>query len=179
MLWMNRFDKHADLVGRMAETLGVDLGEQMMRGALPPTEMRSAVMACMGCKEAGDCVTLARRSCGGVGRGAVLLPQQGAPAGACGALMAEDLDALLGVPVAERHFWLTQGMARTVGVNLTEAIAAGRMTRDDLAHMVVRCAGCEFPERCVRWMADGRHLGEDPPAYCLNHEAIEAIRARV
>jgi hypothetical protein len=44
--------------------------------------------------------------------------------------------------------------------------------------MVVRCAGCEFPERCVRWMADGRHLGEDPPAYCLNHEAIEAIRAR-
>jgi hypothetical protein len=57
MLWMDRFDKHADLVGRMAETLGVDLGEQMMRGSLPPTEMRSAVMACIGCKEAGDCVT--------------------------------------------------------------------------------------------------------------------------
>jgi hypothetical protein len=57
MLWMDRFDKHADLVGRMAETLGVDLGEQMMRGSLPPTDMRSAVMACMGCKEAGDCVT--------------------------------------------------------------------------------------------------------------------------
>jgi hypothetical protein len=57
MLWMNRFDKHADLVGRMAETLGVDLGEQMMRGALPPTDMRAAVMACMGCKAAGDCVT--------------------------------------------------------------------------------------------------------------------------
>jgi hypothetical protein len=92
--------------------------------------------------------------------------------------MAKDIDGLPGIPAAERHFWLTQGMARTVGVNLTEAIAAGRMTREDLAAMVVRCAGCEFPERCVRWMADGRHLGEDPPAYCLNHEAIEAIRAR-
>jgi hypothetical protein len=42
----------------------------------------------------------------------------------------------------------------------------------------VRCASCEFSERCVRWMADGRHLDEDPPAYCLNHEAIEALRAR-
>lgn len=92
--------------------------------------------------------------------------------------MAKDMDGLPGLPAAERHFWLTQGMARTVGVNLTGAIAAGRMTRGDLAAMVVRCAGCEHPERCVRWMADGRHLGEDPPAWCLNHEAIEAIRAR-
>jgi hypothetical protein len=92
--------------------------------------------------------------------------------------MAEELDRLLGVPAAERHFWLTQGMARTAGVNLTEAIAAGRMTRGDLAAMVVRCAGCAFPERCVRWMADGRHLGEDPPAWCLNHEPIAAVRAR-
>lgn len=92
--------------------------------------------------------------------------------------MAGELEDPLGVTAAERHFWLTQGMARTVGVNLTEAIAAGRITRSDLADLVVRCAGCEFPERCVRWMADGRHLGEDPPAYCLNHEAIAAIRAR-
>lgn len=93
--------------------------------------------------------------------------------------MAGELEEKLGVTAAERHFWLTQGMARTVGVNLTEAIAGGRITRADLADMVVRCAGCEFSERCVRWMADGRHLGEDPPAYCLNHEVIEAIRARV
>jgi hypothetical protein len=93
--------------------------------------------------------------------------------------MAGELEEKLGVTAAERHYWLTQGMARTAGVNLTEAIAAGRMTRRDLAHMVVRCAGCEFPERCVRWMADGRHLGEGAPAFCLNHEAIAAVRARI
>jgi hypothetical protein len=92
--------------------------------------------------------------------------------------MTRDRDGLPDLPVAERHYWLTQGMARTAGVNLTDAIAAGRLTRDGLADMVVRCACCEFPERCVRWMADGRHLGENPPAYCLNHEAIEALRAR-
>jgi hypothetical protein len=93
--------------------------------------------------------------------------------------MAEDLENLLGVTAAERHFWLTQGMARTVGVNLTEAIATGRISRAELADMVVRCSGCEYPERCVRWMADGAHLGEDPPAYCLNHEVIASLRARV
>jgi hypothetical protein len=93
--------------------------------------------------------------------------------------MAGELEEKLGATAAERHFWLTQGMARTAGVSLSEAIVAGRMTREDLVVMVARCAACEFPERCVRWMADGGHLGENPPAYCLNHEAIEAIRARV
>jgi hypothetical protein len=92
--------------------------------------------------------------------------------------MAGDADRVFGLPAAERHFWLTQGMARTAGVNLTEAIAGGRMTRPDLADMVVRCASCEFSERCVRWMAEGTHLGADPPAYCLNHEPISALRAR-
>ena len=92
--------------------------------------------------------------------------------------MSGAVDETLGVAAAERHFWLTQGMARIAGVNLTEAIAAGRMTRGDLARLVVQCAGCEFSEACVRWMADGLHLGDTPPAYCLNHEPIEALRAR-
>jgi hypothetical protein len=85
---------------------------------------------------------------------------------------------MIGETVAERHFWLTQGMSRTVGVNLTDAIARGRMTRGDLADLVVRCGSCEFAERCVRWMAEGAHTDEAPPAYCLNHEAIEALKAR-
>lgn len=55
MTLMNRFDTHADLVNRMAETLGVDLGEQMLRGNLPPQDMRSTVVACMGCKQPGAC----------------------------------------------------------------------------------------------------------------------------
>jgi pyrroloquinoline quinone (PQQ) biosynthesis protein C len=55
MLWMNRYDKHADLVNRMAETLGVDLAEEMLKGNLPPQDIRSTVMACMGCREPGAC----------------------------------------------------------------------------------------------------------------------------
>lgn len=55
MSWTNRFDKHAGLVHRMAGTLGVDLAEEMLGGSLPPQEFRSAVLSCMGCKEAGAC----------------------------------------------------------------------------------------------------------------------------
>jgi hypothetical protein len=55
MLWMDRFDKHAELVNRMAETLGVDLAEEMLRGNLPPQDLRATVLNCMGCREAGAC----------------------------------------------------------------------------------------------------------------------------
>ncbi len=92
--------------------------------------------------------------------------------------MAGDGERILDLPAAERHFWLTQGMARTAGVNLTTAIADGRLARADLARMVVACASCQSSERCVRWMAEGTHLGAPPPAYCLNHETISALLAR-
>jgi hypothetical protein len=55
MLWMDRFDKHSGLVNRMAETLGVDLTEEMLRGTLPPQDLRATVLNCMGCREAGAC----------------------------------------------------------------------------------------------------------------------------
>ena len=54
---MDRFDKHADLVNRMADTLGVDLAEETLRGELPPQDLRATVLNCMGCREAGACET--------------------------------------------------------------------------------------------------------------------------
>jgi hypothetical protein len=57
MLWMDRFDKHAELVNRMAGTLGVDLAEEMLRGDLPTQDLRATVLNCMGCREAGACET--------------------------------------------------------------------------------------------------------------------------
>lgn len=92
--------------------------------------------------------------------------------------MTRKPDQILGDSTAEQHFWLTQGMARTVGVNITEEIATGRFRREDFAQMVVQCGACEFPERCVRWMAEGPHPGEGPPSFCLNHETIETLKSR-
>lgn len=55
MLGLSRIDKHAELVGRMAETVGADLAEAMQRGDLTPEEYRSAVLSCTSCRGAGDC----------------------------------------------------------------------------------------------------------------------------
>ena len=55
MLGLSRIDKHAGLMGRMAETVGADLAEAMQRGDLTPWEYRSAVLSCTSCKGAGAC----------------------------------------------------------------------------------------------------------------------------
>ena len=55
MLGLSRIDKHADLMGRMADTVGADLAEAMQRGDLTPEEYRSAVLSCTSCREAGSC----------------------------------------------------------------------------------------------------------------------------
>lgn len=72
-------------------------------------------------------------------------------------------------------YWLTQAMARTVGVSITDEIARGRISRADLAEMVVHCAACEKTEGCLLWLAQGGGDSSDVPAYCLNHERIEAL----
>lgn len=57
MTWMTRFDRHADLVGRMSETLGVDLAEEALRGTLPPEDLRATILNCMSCSGAGACAS--------------------------------------------------------------------------------------------------------------------------
>jgi len=50
-----KLDHHADLVNRMAATVGADLDEALMRGQLGGQELRSAVMRCIGCEGGADC----------------------------------------------------------------------------------------------------------------------------
>ncbi|QGX99177.1 hypothetical protein EI983_13235 [Roseovarius faecimaris] len=51
------FKKHADLVDRMANTLGVDLEEVMMEGRMTMDQLGDAVLSCTGCSCPGDCET--------------------------------------------------------------------------------------------------------------------------
>lgn len=52
-----RFDHHAKLVAQMADTLGVDLPEQMQRGELDSEDLRQMVHKCTGCTRPGQCAT--------------------------------------------------------------------------------------------------------------------------
>ncbi|MEL6518656.1 MAG: DUF6455 family protein [Pseudomonadota bacterium] len=74
------------------------------------------------------------------------------------------------------HYWLTQGMARTAGVNLKQEITTGRISETTFVEMVARCSACQKADGCVRWMAEGAGGAPKIPGYCLNHEIIEALR---
>ena len=55
MFGFERFDRHAALVDRMADTLGVDLAEAVQRGELPPSDLRRTVYNCLACRESDAC----------------------------------------------------------------------------------------------------------------------------
>ncbi len=47
--------RHANLVDRMATTLGIDLEEKALRGELAFNEIADSVLACSGCTSPGRC----------------------------------------------------------------------------------------------------------------------------
>lgn len=46
---------HAGLVDRMATAMGVDLEEELFRGALSPSDVPDAVLRCSACADPGHC----------------------------------------------------------------------------------------------------------------------------
>jgi hypothetical protein len=50
-----QFERHAALVDRMAETQGVDLDEEIMRGHLTEDDRTDAVLSCTNCTRPGAC----------------------------------------------------------------------------------------------------------------------------
>ncbi len=69
---------------------------------------------------------------------------------------------------------LTRGMARTLGVNLIEAVTEGWYTRAELARLVETCEACGLSEHCFAWLAvtaRAQHL----PSYCRNKPDLEAL----
>lgn len=50
-----RYDDHEELLGRMADRLGVDLEEEIQSGRLPPEMMEVTVYRCMSCEAPEEC----------------------------------------------------------------------------------------------------------------------------
>ncbi len=55
MFSARHFDKHVNLMTRMADTLGIDLETEMMTGKLSPESYQARVVACSGCDKAETC----------------------------------------------------------------------------------------------------------------------------
>lgn len=56
--------RHADLMDRMANAVGVDLEQAMMEGRMTMDQLGDAVLACTGCTNPENCAHLLADQCG-------------------------------------------------------------------------------------------------------------------
>lgn len=77
-------------------------------------------------------------------------------------------------PDASVAWSLTRGMARTLGVNLIEAVTEGWYSRAELARLVERCANCGLSDHCYAWLAVTPTAKALPP-YCRNKHDLEVL----
>ena len=65
-------------------------------------------------------------------------------------------------------------MARTLGVNLIEAVTEGWYSRAELGRLVDACAACGLSQACSKWLATTPRA-DALPTFCHNKSAIEAL----
>ena len=79
----------------------------------------------------------------------------------------------------EEHFHLTRTMAMRHGVNLSEAMHQGILTRPDFARMIDRCRDCPgTPADCRDFVEDDQN-GTAAPPWCANAAILEGLRGLV
>lgn len=71
---------------------------------------------------------------------------------------------------------LVDGMVRALGDDLSAAALDGRVSMDELAELVLRCAGCACPEDCASRLMPGADAAL-PPGYCRNRERLLDLTA--
>lgn len=75
-----------------------------------------------------------------------------------------------------RHFWLTRSMARTLGINLSRAVASGRLSSDDYAEMVAKCSASNCAHRCALWLACQTTTPDTAPDFCVHSERFKRLQ---
>ena len=75
-----------------------------------------------------------------------------------------------------KAFWLTRSVARTMGINLSEAMAEGRLTSDEYARMVTRCRTCNCVDQCELWLARSGAGAASAPAVCANADTFNRLK---
>ncbi len=73
------------------------------------------------------------------------------------------------------HFWLTRSAARAMGINLSEAMAVGKLTAQEYSTMVTNCRQCAFVEGCKHWLATQAVQRFEPYGDCRNKAVLERL----
>lgn len=69
---------------------------------------------------------------------------------------------------------LSRGMARTLGINLVEAVTEGWYTRAELDALMSVCERCDQTARCMGWLGH-TSKAEAIPHFCHNKHEIESL----
>jgi hypothetical protein len=75
-----------------------------------------------------------------------------------------------------RHFFMTRGVARVMGVNLGDALNSGQLEPQRYADLVTRCRGCALVEACEEWLAAQTLISTAPPPGCCNSNDLCRLR---
>lgn len=73
------------------------------------------------------------------------------------------------------HANLLDRMAQACGVDLEEVMLRGKLDIPELDDAVLRCTGCEHPERCESWLASQTSSSEATPEYCRNADLFAVL----
>lgn len=76
----------------------------------------------------------------------------------------------------DQHFWLTRSVARVMGVNLSEAMAEGRLTPAGYCEMVTRCRAGGCRDACEMWLACQTDKASEPPRGCPLRDVLTPLR---
>jgi hypothetical protein len=77
------------------------------------------------------------------------------------------------------HFFLTRSVARVMGVNLSEAMAAKDLTAAEYAEMVNRCRQCALVTTCQNWLGEKRTRPAAAPEHCCNADVLRRLAQQV
>ena len=80
---------------------------------------------------------------------------------------------VLGDPA--RHFWLTRSVARTMGVNLSEAMAMNQLNASGYSDMVNKCRCCQNADACQAWLAIPHDFPASAPDHCVNGDLLNRL----
>lgn len=74
-------------------------------------------------------------------------------------------------------FWLTEGLARRLGLRLSTVLGQGVLSRTELSQMVERCCGCESMALCIDFLSE-RPGVEPAPLSCANVRLLGRLADR-
>jgi Family of unknown function (DUF6455) len=74
------------------------------------------------------------------------------------------------------YFWLTRSVARVIGADLSEALAARRLSSGQYSAMIDRCriSGCHSD--CEYWLATHSGHADTAPGFCPNADILNRLR---